>query len=138
MKHPLNLNEALAAHLDWKVRLLAAIQLEERVDSDIVGTDLGCILGHWLHGTGKRAYGDRPEFHAVVAAHAAFHKEAHHVAAAIHAGAFNRAHDLLHDDGPYARASDLIARTFAALRVSVGEPDLKAEEVEGLSAQSAS
>ena len=79
----MNLNEAINKHTDWKIKLRAAINNKETVDAATLSRDNACELGKWLHGEGKTAFGQRPSFAKLVAAHTAFHLEAGKVATAI-------------------------------------------------------
>lgn len=79
--------EAIAAHVNWKLRIHALLtgKLPEKLDPTTIARDNGCELGKWIHGAGK---GQMPaaEHAALTAAHAGFHKEAARIVGEVYAG----------------------------------------------------
>lgn len=73
----LNVREAIAAHVAWKVRLGTFLAGKgETLDAVRVGADNVCVLGQWIHGADAAGLRDRPEFQELKAKHAAFHRRA--------------------------------------------------------------
>ncbi|MFN4022866.1 MAG: CZB domain-containing protein [Hydrogenophilus thermoluteolus] len=65
------------AHRVWRQRLQRVMKGEEPApDPALVEVDNRCELGQWIHGPGKRFYGDLPVFQELIAEHAAFHRAA--------------------------------------------------------------
>lgn len=71
----LNLKEVLAAHDAWKVKLKTELMGKSAtpIDVTVVASDCKCVLGKWLHSTGKKQYSKLPEFKTALDAHAKFH-----------------------------------------------------------------
>ena len=101
----MNLDNAVAAHAQWKTKYRAAIQAKETVDAATIGKDNCCDLGKWLYGDGKVKLGAKPEFVALVAKHKIFHAEAGKVAALINGKKYVEAEAALAAGTPFASAS---------------------------------
>ncbi|MFN8124421.1 MAG: CZB domain-containing protein [Thermoleophilia bacterium] len=112
----MDLVQASQAHAEWKVRLRTAINKKEHLDAAAITADDRCALGQWLHGAGRAEYGSHAEFAAVVEKHAAFHREAGAVAAAINAGDFDRATGMLNPGTPYANATNAVGTALHGLK----------------------
>ena len=71
----MDIDGAIQAHSDWKLRLLNLARgvKSEEVDLQTLGADHLCVLGRWLHGDGQKHAGDA-RFAKLVETHAAFHK----------------------------------------------------------------
>ncbi len=105
-----NVREAIAAHVAWKVRLGAFLAGKgEALDARQVGSDRACVLGQWLHGGETAALRDRPEFKELVTKHAAFHRRAGDIVAR---------HATL-DDGYDQLSGDVVA-ALVRLRPLIG------------------
>ena len=50
----MDLDGALAAHADWKIKLRAAIDNHENIDVAKLSKDNCCAFGMWLHGEAKQ------------------------------------------------------------------------------------
>ncbi|SRR5581483_149889 len=85
-----NFDDAISAHVQWKVRLRVHISEggEAKLDSDEIEHDDRCDLGRWIHGEGTRYEAD-DAYAKLLDEHRMFHR----VAAAVvrHANAGNRA-----------------------------------------------
>jgi hypothetical protein len=70
----MNLDHAIEAHRQWKVRLRMFINgtSAERLDPAAGAKDNQCDLGKWIHGPAT-AYASRPCYVALKGAHAEFH-----------------------------------------------------------------
>ncbi len=93
----LNLRTALDAHTAWKARLEAELsgESDDKLDVSVVGSDCQCVLGKWLHGTGKKLYAKLPEYQSAVKAHADFHLAAAEVVIEHQSGSTETARNLL-------------------------------------------
>ena len=70
----LDMKAALDAHAAWKQRMRDVIEGKaELPDVSKVARDDLCLLGQWLHGEGKRAFGSHPAYQKLVQTHAEFH-----------------------------------------------------------------
>ena len=71
----LSLYESIATHMAWRKRLHATLDgtSNENIDVGSVAQDTLCVLGKWLHGSGKSLYSHLPEYEALRKAHAQFH-----------------------------------------------------------------
>jgi hypothetical protein len=70
----MNFDDAIAAHVTWKVRLSQFIEgtRTESISSDDVVQDNRCDLGKWIHGEGA-AFKAAPHYRDLVSKHAHFH-----------------------------------------------------------------
>ena len=91
----MDLGAAIDAHMQWRVKLRAAITRRETLDASTITLDNLCELGKWLNGEGRSLYGSKPEFQKLVASHRLFHSAAGKVAAAANAGKTAEAESLL-------------------------------------------
>jgi aerotaxis receptor len=82
----IDLNAAIAAHVQWKSKLRNAALRGEQLDVDQVSRDDCCTLGQWLHGAGRRQWSTRPAFTDLLGKHAHFHHEVGGVARLVNAG----------------------------------------------------
>jgi len=69
----LTLDDALLAHLKWKLKLQDAERSGEVLDVETIKRDDCCVLGQWLYADGRRHYGHLPEFTTLLAEHKEFH-----------------------------------------------------------------
>lgn len=79
--------DAIAAHVNWKLRIHALLsgKLADKLDPTAIARDNVCELGKWLHGEGKSTM--PAATHAeLAAAHASFHKEAARIVSEVYAG----------------------------------------------------
>jgi hypothetical protein len=112
------LDQAVQAHVQWKLKLLSAISGHEKIDRATACVDDQCALGKWIYGEGRQ-FAALPEFAALQAKHKEFHDRVCAVANLIEAGKYDAAMaEVSH--GAYKRASsetvDCIHR-LKALRV---------------------
>lgn len=112
----MDLVSASQAHMEWKVRLRAAISRKERLDARAIAADNRCELGEWLHGEARRQYGDLPEYAALLERHATFHREASAVAKTINAGDYAAATRMLEAGTPYVAATNAVGAAIHGLR----------------------
>ena len=111
----MNLDEAVAKHMEWKVRLRSSIVKKEVVDAATIRKDDCCVLGKWLHGEGKTQYGRKKSFAELVAKHADFHRNAGSVADTINAKKYELAETMLDGRSEFGAASFAVAGAIASL-----------------------
>lgn len=70
----MNFDDAIAAHIKWKVRLTQFIDgtSSEKLQSALVCKDNLCDLGKWIYGDGVK-YKPLPHYQDLVKKHANFH-----------------------------------------------------------------
>jgi methyl-accepting chemotaxis protein len=71
----MNFDDAIAAHIKWKVRLTQFIDgtSTEQLKSETICKDNLCDLGKWIYGEGA-AYKAKPHYTDLVSKHANFHR----------------------------------------------------------------
>lgn len=112
----IDIDTALAAHENWKIRLESAIQgtSTEVFRPEYICRDDLCDLGKWLHGSGQERLGRFPAFGMVIARHQHFHLQASTVASLTQAGEAVKAVQLL--NGGYQHASTQLAFLLRELK----------------------
>ena len=114
----LNLKEVLDAHDAWKVKLEKELMGKSTtpIDVTVVASDCNCVLGKWLHNTGKKQYSKLSEFKPALDAHAKFHLSAAEVVIEHQSGNAEQAKLLLKQN--FRTASNLnqlaLVRLFSA------------------------
>lgn len=116
----MNLDNAVETHAQWKAKLRTAIVRHEQLDLATLSRDDCCELGQWLHGTGKRNYGQFPAHQDCVQKHLAFHREVSKIAKAVNAQQFELAERLLSAGTEYTKASSALSVSFLRLRKEAG------------------
>jgi methyl-accepting chemotaxis protein len=112
----LDVDQAIAAHRQWKNRLQACLEGScEGLDAAVIQQDNQCALGKWLYGEHAPAMDDAA-LAALKAQHAVFHRQAADVVRCIVAGNTAGAKTLL--EGAYARATDTVVLGLQALKRS--------------------
>ncbi len=111
----MDLEKALTAHAEWKIKLRGAIQKKEHVDATSISSDRCCPLGEWLHGEGRQRHASLPSHGQCLSKHAEFHRQAGAVASAINQGRFAEAETILNGPG-YMAASNAVGMAIMALR----------------------
>lgn len=112
----MDLDSALQAHSEWKVKLRAAINRKEPLDAALVGADNQCALGKWLAGEGRTTYGKLASFAECVSAHTAFHKAAGQVAKTISAQRYQEATAMLENGTAFTNASSAVGVALLKLK----------------------
>ena len=112
----MDLNQASAAHAEWKVKLRMAITKQEQLDAGAITLDNACMLGKWLHGPAKAQYSGLRSYGDCVAKHAAFHREAGAVARCINAKDYAKAEAMLAGGTAYAAASSAVGSAILGLK----------------------
>jgi hypothetical protein len=101
----IDIEAAISAHENWKLRLgsYVAGTSQEALRPEVVCMDDQCLLGKWLHGSGRSSLGRHQSFEMLVGRHKQFHIEASNVIALTQASQLGRAQEVM--NGNYARAS---------------------------------
>ena len=106
------LDEAVAAHTNFKLRLRGFCHGTEKMDPAVVGRDDQCAMGKWIYGDGAK-YESHPECGTVKTEHAQFHKCAGEVAQAVADGNSHAAERMLDDErSKYNQASTTTVRAI--------------------------
>ncbi|MBS3954190.1 MAG: CZB domain-containing protein [Methylomicrobium sp.] len=112
----MDLDAALQAHSEWKIKLRSGISKREFMDAATIGRDDCCKLGKWLHGGGQKQYQHLSSFHDCLNKHAAFHREAGKVAEIINQGQYEKAESLLDSGSAFAAASSQVGVAIVTLK----------------------
>ncbi len=112
----MNLDDAIQAHGEWKVKLRMAINKKEQLDATTISADNQCPLGKWLHGEAKQKYSKLTSFLPCVTEHAKFHKCAGNVARTVNAGKYPEADNMLSSGTEFMQASSAVAAAIHALK----------------------
>lgn len=112
----LNIDVAMMAHDNWKLRLEACVDGTSKEDlrPDVVCCDERCDLGKWIHGDGEAHLGQYMTFQDLKATHKMFHYTASNVLTLSQAGRRDEAHDLLH--GEFSKLSTTVKRRLEDLK----------------------
>jgi methyl-accepting chemotaxis protein len=115
----LNIDSAIEAHRQWKVKLRTALDHQDQLDDRAIACDDRCQLGQWLHGEGGRRHGQQPGFVSLLNEHRDFHLAAAEVARCINAGKVDQARRMLDSGSAFAQASNAVALALNRLRRGV-------------------
>lgn len=115
----MNFDDAIAAHIKWKVRLAQFIDgtSQERLLSATVAQDDLCELGQWLRGEGAR-YASLPHYRELIEKHAHFHRCAAEVVRKVENR--DRAGAKVALGGAFAAASKETVQAIMALKKEAG------------------
>ena len=111
----MDLNEAIRAHSDWKIKLRAAINQRSRLDIAGIARDNLCPLGQWLHGESRQSHGALDAHKDCLKMHAKFHLEAAKVATLINTGNYPAAEAALQAGTGFTKASSEVTAAIMAL-----------------------
>jgi len=94
----LDIESAIASHASWYRQFEQAILGidAEKLNLLNVADHTRCVLGCWLHGPAKLAYGDLPLYLNIVSAHRDFHWDAQHIVTMLLRGDVEQAELYLH------------------------------------------
>ncbi|MEI8574967.1 CZB domain-containing protein [Methylomonas sp. EFPC1] len=112
----MDLDAAIQAHSEWKVKLRRGISQHEHMDAVTIGRDDCCKLGKWLHGGGQKQYKHLSGFQDCLHKHAQFHREAGKVAEVINSGQYETAESLLDAGSAFALASSQVSVAIVTLK----------------------
>jgi Chemoreceptor zinc-binding domain len=116
----MDFENAIAAHVEWKTKLRAAITAQSELDALTAAKDDVCPLGKWLHGDARTKYAHLAEYAGCLQSHAAFHREAGRVATLINGKRYTEATSALDAGSPYAKASMDATIAISKLRKQIG------------------
>lgn len=116
----MNLESAIQAHAEWKMKLRSAISTQAQLDAATIAKDNCCALGQWLHGEAAAKYGQLSSHMRCVGAHAGFHREAGRVAQLINNKKYSEAESALGSGTTYNTASNEVGGAIIRLRKEAG------------------
>lgn len=104
----LDIQTAMAAHENWKLRLMAYLEgnSSEQFSPEVICFDNHCDLGQWIHGKGQAHLGKFSGFTTLLEHHKMFHYAASNVVALSQAGKDAEAHKML--EGSFATFSKAV------------------------------
>ena len=112
----MDLDSAIGAHAQWKIKLRAGIDRKEQMDALTIGKDNCCELGKWMYGEGRQTLGSKPEFVTLIERHKLFHTEAGKVAQAINTAKYEQAAKMIESGSAFASASTAVCVAIVALK----------------------
>lgn len=117
----MNFDEAIAAHIKWKIRLIRLIEgtSNEKLSSETVSRDNLCDLGKWLYGEGSK-YKSLALYQDLLKKHAKFHVCAGEVIKKVELGDLGGADAMR--KGPYDSASKDTINAITKLKNAVNSP----------------
>lgn len=116
----MDLENAIRAHAEWKLKFRSAIQKRESMDAPLIGADDCCPLGKWLHGEAHQKFQQFDSYSDCAAKHRDFHRQAGEVARTINAGKFDDAGAMIENGTPYAAASTAVGVALMRFRREAG------------------
>ena len=112
----LDIDAAIDAHRQWKVRLRAALENRLQLNAEQIACDDACVLGQWIYGRDGQRMSSAPGFVTLLEQHQAFHRAAGEVARRINAGQMGDAQRLLGSGSEFASASNGVALALTRLK----------------------
>jgi len=113
------LNKAITGHIGWRMRINDFAAGRTDIDPAEAAKDNACPLGRWLYGEGK-VYAQLPEFRALVADHATFHRCAGDVCGMIATGNVESgAAQLRAEDSTFSAATRTTVASLQRLRDTI-------------------
>jgi hypothetical protein len=119
IKSEINIMDAVAAHIKWKVRLEDYINgsSTETLDPMVICRDDQCALGKWIHGTAANYFNHSDDFQRLRADHAQFHFIAGNVVSKVQTHDQTGAEALM--QGEYAHVSRKVVQALVDLNKQV-------------------
>ena len=115
----MNLDEAIAAHISWKVKLREFISGKgEKLHSESVCKDNLCDLGKWIYGKGMD-YMATPAYQNLKKEHAHFHRCAAEIVRTVESGDPKTAETMLTTGSNFAKSSTAIVKLIGQLKKTV-------------------
>jgi len=123
-EHGIDLDNAIAAHADWrsKLRTAASRHEHEQLDTDTIQRDDCCELGKWLHGPGGAQYGSRATFVQLIAEHKHFHQEAVKVARVANTGDSAQVEEMMGSGSAFSHSTNEVSRLIVQLKSELKNP----------------
>jgi hypothetical protein len=110
--------DAIASHVRWKITLLTAVRLRERLSARAMSAiehPEECAIRQWLLSAGTLAARQTPEHRAALVAHWEFHREMQQIARSIDAGEYEFAERMLGGGTSFERRSNEVGMALMAL-----------------------
>jgi hypothetical protein len=112
----MNFDEAIQAHAAWKVKLLVYTRKPDgALKASEAGVPNRCALGQWLYGSGAK-YSALPEYEALVAEHARFHKTAAGVIERADRGSIGDPEKALDENSEFGMVSRNVVKAIRTLQ----------------------
>lgn len=118
----MDLNEAIKVHVEWRIALRNAATFKEPVDIGAIERDDHCTFGKWLHGEGKRQYGETEAYKNLVVKHREFHEQAGEVGRAINSKQYEKACGMLKFNTPYDETSNAMIAAIQDMIIAIRKP----------------
>ena len=116
--HTFSFDDAINAHIKWKVRLVDYIKgkSNEELEVDKVSCDDKCDLGRWLYGPAMH-HARLPEYRDLKSSHASFHRSVGDIVQCVHDHHADKAMDML--GGEFFQLSSQTVRAIKSLQHKV-------------------
>jgi methyl-accepting chemotaxis protein len=115
----MNWDESVEAHVKWKIKLQAYINVRgEKLDANTIAKDNACALGQWLSNEASKLQGNAT-FQTLKGDHSAFHKAAADVVKKVDAGDKAGATALMGSGSEFMTKSMKVVGGISAIRKSV-------------------
>lgn len=115
----LNARDAVASHIRWKITMLTAARLKERLSeraTQSIEDPQQCSIRRWLLSMRSGPIREKREYALALAKHIEFHRTMQTIARLLHSGQFAEAERRLVDHGgEFERASLELAQALMAL-----------------------
>ncbi len=115
----MNLDDAVKAHVAWKIKFRSAIVARTAIDVATISRDDCCELGQWLKGEARVRYGQLPAYAQCANAHSVFHREAGRVAALNNKSDLAGAEAAIGSSTPFSNASTNAVSAITRLKHAV-------------------
>jgi methyl-accepting chemotaxis protein len=115
----MDLDRAVSAHVEWKMKLRSAISAQVPVDAATIAKDNCCELGKWLHGEARTKHGHLQSYKECLTSHAQFHREAGKIAQLINQKNFAEAEKSLNGASSFGTASSSTSVAISRLKREV-------------------
>lgn len=116
----MELMQAIAAHIKVKKSLSAYVARPDySLKAGLVGAIDRCELGRWIIGEGRR-YSNVPEFSALVASHARFHRAAADIVSRADSGQALVQETKFESTSEFADSSAAVVRSLMFLYAKIG------------------
>jgi Chemoreceptor zinc-binding domain len=112
----MNLDEAIIAHTEWRLKVVSYVLSPDRsLSASVAESPNECELGKWIKSEGKK-YSNLPEFATLVSSHTSFHKAAAEVIKRADAGKLVTEVIVRGAKSEFAAASSTVLRSLLAMK----------------------
>ncbi|OIQ78104.1 methyl-accepting chemotaxis protein II [mine drainage metagenome] len=119
----INLDNAIAAHAEWRRKLRACATTEHKqLDAQTISRDDCCELGKWMHGAGNSKFGGKPTFVELIKQHKQFHIEAGKIAKVCNSGDAAQVEKMLESGTAFSHATNEVTRLIVQLKGEIKGP----------------